>query len=101
MRTLSFFELGQRLILVTMPAWLAWSLLTWLSAPHRPGSFLFIVFVCSLVCVYLGCVWAVSAILSGNSIWKLCISMALGALPFIVIVVLGHYISKLIFSYLS
>jgi len=103
MRILSYLELCQRLILVAMPAWLAWSLMIWLAAPYKPGGFLFIIFLCSLLFVYLGCVWAASSIVPDNSpvIWQIFLSASLGALPFLVIVVLGHFIGNLILVYMS
>ena len=107
MRIVSFLELGQRLILVMLPAWFFWCMLMWIAAPYRPDDFLLAIFVCSLLVAYVASVWVVSAVIPvmiPGRIWplvRLLISAILGFLPFMITVVSGHFLALATRAYLS
>lgn len=93
MRVLSFLELGQRLLLVTMPAWLGWCMLAWFAAPYRPDDFLLAIFVLTVLLAYAGSVWAIAAVVSPRIglMWRAAFMLVLGLLPLTLIVVIGHF----------
>ncbi|MBC3810566.1 MULTISPECIES: hypothetical protein [Undibacterium] len=94
MRSLPVMEFAHRIMVSALSAWIAWSAIIAIAAPYRPEGFLLILFMCSLVLVYLTCVWAVTPLISRQLwlLWKVIAQACVALVPFMLIVVFGHFI---------
>ncbi|MBC3931151.1 hypothetical protein [Undibacterium curvum] len=103
MRTLAFLEAFQRLILVAVPAWIIWCSIFAITAPFRPDHFLFMFFLLTLVLVYGGCIWMMEALISEKIwiFWRYLLSAFYGMVPFVIILLIGHFLGLSTRSLLS
>ncbi|WP_423708913.1 hypothetical protein [Undibacterium sp. WLX3042] len=94
MRSLPVMEFAHRIMWSALSAWVAWSAIIAIAAPYRPEGLLLMLFMFSLVLVYLTCIWAVIPLISRQLwlLWKIIALTFVALLPFTLIVVFGHFI---------
>jgi len=94
MRIFAALECSQRLIIATGTAWFTWCVLAGIDAPYNPNGFLLIMFCCSVVMLFLACIWAVAPLTPADMWlpWKILTQSVIAFFPFFMIVIIGHYI---------
>lgn len=94
MSSLPAMDFAHRIMWSALSAWFAWSTIIAVAAPYRPEGLLLMLFMFSLVLVYLTCVWAVTPLISRQLwlLWKIVAQACVALVPFSLIVIFGHFI---------